>query len=216
MNDIKLEIVKGSAWMIGLKWFMKSLGIISTLVLARLLLPEDFGLVATAMIFVSLLTYLGQFGLDSALIQNQDRSPDLYSTAWTFNFAVSVLQGVLLYAFASEIADYFDDSRLAPLVQFLSVTFLLKGMKNVGIVDFRKDLKFQYEFQLLALAKILSFIVTVTVAVCYRSYWALVLGIVAGVLVEFVLSYTMHPFRPRFTLVRLRELFSFSQWSTLR
>lgn len=212
MSSIKSEIAKGSAWMIGLKWFIKAIGIISTLILARLLSPEDFGIVATAMIFVALLNYLGEFGLDSALIHNSERSRSIYSSAWTVNLVMGVVQGALFVIFAQFISRFFNDERLVDILYLLSVTFVLKGAKNIGVVDFRKDMQFHKEFVILASTKLVSFFVTIVIAYYYRSYWALILGIVVSSLVELILSYTMHSFRPYFTFKKVRILFSFSQW----
>ncbi len=212
MDKVNLEIAKAGGWMVGLKWFVKLLGILSTLILARVLLPEDFGLVATAMIFVSLLTYMGEFGLDSALIQNSDRSAEIYNTAWTFNLIMGIGQAVLSIIFAGSIAVYFNDERLVDIIYLLAFTFVLKGAKNIGIVEFRKDMQFHNEFILMAVAKLFSFVVTVGIALYYQTYWALIFGVVVSYLTEFILSYTMHPFRPNLTLRKLRKLFSFSQW----
>ena len=74
------QIAKGAAWMMGFKLFDKSIGLISTLVLARVLTPADFGLVAMATAVVALLELMGAFGFDSALIQRQNTDHRHYDT----------------------------------------------------------------------------------------------------------------------------------------
>jgi O-antigen/teichoic acid export membrane protein len=84
------------------------------------------------------------------------------------------------------------------------------------VVAFRKELEFDKEFRLQVIGKLLGFFIGVGAAVWLRNYWALVIGTVGGFGVSCGLSYLMHPYRPRFSLARVRELWSFSQWMLVR
>ena len=79
------KMASGAAWMVLFKLMERSLGLISTLILVRLLDPKDFGIVAMAMSFIVMAELLTNFGFDTALIQNQRAEPHLYHTAWTCN-----------------------------------------------------------------------------------------------------------------------------------
>ena len=96
---------------------------------------------------------------------------------------------------------------------------LIKDEKAVELIarlsaddDFRRDMDFATEFRLLATKRMVTFCVTISAALMFRSYWALVIGMATGRIVGVVLSYAMQPFRPRFSLQCTRELFSFSGW----
>ena len=79
------RVATGAAWMVTFKLLDRSLGVISTIVLARLLIPADFGLVAMAMSVIAGLELLRSFSFDIALIQSEDAGRDLYDSAFTLN-----------------------------------------------------------------------------------------------------------------------------------
>jgi len=88
----------------------------------------------------------------------------------------------------------------------------IRGFENVGVVAFRKELELNREFQLLLTKRIGVFLATISIALATRTYWALVLGTLAGSVSGVVLSYLFHPFRPRFDLTARGELLHFSKW----
>src|SRR5438105_8036373 len=83
MSSVQDRMARGAAWMFSARWVDKILGLVSTLVLARLLLPEDFGLVAIATAFIALLALLTNFGFEVALVQHQNPTREHYDTVWT-------------------------------------------------------------------------------------------------------------------------------------
>ena len=97
------QIAKGAAWMMGFKLLDKSVGLISTLVLARVLTPADFGLVAMATAVVALLELMGAFGFESALIQRQNTERSHYDTAWTFNVIFGAAISIMLLIMAKQM-----------------------------------------------------------------------------------------------------------------
>ena len=101
------------------------------------------------------------------------------------------------------------------LIPALAAVALAQGFENIGIVDFRKDFQYGRDFQLMLLKKLISFAVTMVLAYPLRSYWALLGGMVASRVMGVVLSYTMHPYRPRFDVSQIRSLMGFSQWIVL-
>ena len=82
---------------------------------------------------------------------------------------------------------------------------------NVGVVEFHKSLTFERDFRLLVCTKLVSSRSRFA-AVLLRNYWALVIGALSGSLAFVVFSYTMHPYRPRFSLARIRDVVRFSSW----
>lgn len=198
--------------MIASRWVMRLVGLISTVVLARLLVPEDFGVVAMAMIVVGLLESLSYAGVDLALIRQKETSRDYYDTAWT----VQILQGLfvasVLVAISPLVAHYFGEPRVWAILQFCALVAVISGFQNIGVVAFRKELDFAKEFRFTLYGKLINLVFTITAAVLLKSYWALVAGMLAGVIVNVFISYRMHPYRPRLSLSRVSALWSFSQW----
>lgn len=206
------SIAIGAVWLLMMKFASRVLGIVSTVILARLLQPEDFGLVAIAMSFFAMIAAFAKFGFDTALIQNQSADASHYNTAWTLNLVVTFTAGALLCIAAPSISEIYDDQRLLPVVLCTALLFLITGTQNIGVVDFRKHLRFDKEFVFSTTPRFIGFAVTIPLAFLWGDYWALVVGMITIRLSTTVLSYVMHPFRPRFSLRRWHELFHFSKW----
>lgn len=202
----------GAMWMIAARVMFRCIGLVSTVLLARLLVPSDFGVVALAMLIVGMLQTLSAFGFDMALIQNQKATRVHYDTVWTLSLVRGVVTALLMLAVASPIAAFFDEPRLVPVIQVLALAPLLLDSANPGTADFRKHFNFQREFYYLILPKLLSFGVTASCAYLWRNYWALVAGILTYNLLKLIASYLLSGFRPRLCLQAWREVMSFSKW----
>lgn len=215
MQEVSRKMAKGAAWMVFFKLLERSLGLISTVILARLLVPADFGLMAMAMSIAAVLELLGAFGFDTAIIQNQQAERRHYDTAWTFEVLFGLASAVALVLLAVPGADFYHEPRLEAVMYVLALGAFVQGLQNIGIVAFRKEMQFNKEFKFLLSKKLVSFLVTVPLAVVLQSYWALLAGIITGKLVGLVLSYAWHPYRPRLSFAAGPELFHFSKWLLL-
>ncbi|MBL8513244.1 MAG: lipopolysaccharide biosynthesis protein [Betaproteobacteria bacterium] len=212
---IQSKMMRGAAWMVLFKLFDKSLGLISTLILVRLLTPADFGIVAMAMSFVMMAEVLTAFGFDLALIQNKDAGDEHFHTAWTLNVIFGALASVVLLALAWPASHFYENATVLPVLCCLAFSPLLASLENIGIVRFRKDLEFKKEFMFRASRRFIAFAVTLPFAFLIGNYWALVAGLLAAKAGASLLSYVAHPFRPRFTLAKQSELMHFSRWMLL-
>jgi len=212
ISDIRGKIAKGAIWMVLFKFIERGIGLLSTIALARLLAPADFGLVAMAMVIIAVLELMGAFGFDVQLIQKADSKVEHFNTAWTFNVLFALTCALLLFGFAGTAAVFYSEPRLEAVIRVLAVGLLIQGFENIGVVNFRRDMQFNREFKFLLAKKIASVATTIPLAIALHSYWALVAGIVFGKVVSVILSYLIHPFRPKFSLAAAGELFHFSKW----
>src|SRR3954467_447282 len=192
-----------------------TVSLLSTIILARLLMPADFGLVALATTILAGLQALSELSFDIALIQNSRAGRPEYDSAWTLSACRNILIAIGLTVAAGPIASGFDDPRLEAIIYCLAVSTLLDGFQNIGIVDFRKELKFHQDLVFRVLGKLGPFLVTVPLAFLWRNYWALVIGTVAGSVFRVILSYAMHSYRPRISFAEWRHLIHFSKWLML-
>lgn len=215
MTSLNRMMAKGAAWMLLMKLADRGIGLFSVVILARLLVPADFGLVTLANAIIAVLALLGAFGFDTALIQNQNAARAHFDTAWTLAVGFGTLCAGVLLLLAYPAAALYGEPRLAPVMQVLALSTFIAGFENVGMVIYRKDLRFDWEFRFLFTKRCAVFAVTVTLAYYLRNYWALVAGIVCGSVVSVAASYAWHPYRPRLSLVAFRELFGFSRWLLL-
>jgi O-antigen/teichoic acid export membrane protein len=215
MKDISQKMAAGAAWMVLFKLTERSIGLLSTLILARLLLPADFGLIAMAMSVIAILELLGSFGFDIVLIQKQRADRRHYDTAWTCNVMVGLGTAAILVALDRPAAIFFQEPRLEPVIAWLALGPCLQGFENIGVVAFRKDLQLDREFRFLLAKKVLGFAVTIPLAFILQNHWALVVGILTGRATGLAISYLVHPYRPRLSLAATHELFQFSKWLLL-
>lgn len=206
------QIINSSAWSVGTHLVVRFIGLISTLILARLLVPADFGLIALASLVIAAVEMLSTFSFEIWIIHHQSPQPSHYSTVWTLSVLRGLFNALILLLTAQMVSDFFAEPRLFHLLMVLAGAILIEAFHNIGVVDFRKHLLFEKEFVYIAACKLAGFLVTVSLAVMTGSYWALVAGIVTSKLVALILSYVMHPFRPWFTLRHWREVFSFAKW----
>jgi len=219
MNDdesapvrLSSALMRGSAWMIGMRWVLRMVGLVSTAILARLLAPADFGIVAMAAIVAGLLETAAYAGVDLALIRAEHESRDFYDSAWTIQILQACAIAALLVAAAPLTASFYHEPRVSVVILFLAVKAIIEGFQNIGVVAFRRELDFAREFRFNVYSKLLNLVIVVAAALYFRSYIALVTGLVSGAVVSVVLSYVMHPYRPRFTLKQAGQLWGFSNW----
>lgn len=214
-DNVQRQMASGAIWMVLFKLVERSLGLVSTLILARLLSPDDFGVVAMATSFIVMAELLSAFGFDVAIIQNRAATPADYNTAWTCNLLLGATITMLMLAMAAPIAEFYRKPELMWVVFALAFGSLATGAENIGVVAFRKELDFRKEFKFQVSRKFIGFIVVIPLAFWFRSYWALVAGILFSKVAGTTISYLMHPYRPRLTLSRVRALFVFSRWLLL-
>ncbi len=212
LQGIGRKMAKGAAWMVGFKLIERSIGLISIVILARLLVPEDFGVIAMATSVIAVAELLQAFSFDVALIQNQQTTREDYDTAWTLNILLAASCAVLLGATAYPMSVFYGDPRVETVIYFLAIGLLAQGFENIGIIAFRKELTLHKEFWFLLVKKLAAFVITVTCALLMRNYWALIIGMVSSRVIGVGLSYLVHPYRPKLSLVKVSALVNFSKW----
>lgn len=214
-RSVQSKMARGALWMMLFKFSERGLGLISTLILVRVLTPADFGVVAMAISFIAMAEMLAAFGFDVALIRQQDATADHYHTAWTGNVLLGGSITVLMLLVASPVAQFYAKPEVFWVVCALAAGPLISGMENIGVVAFRKELDFRREFTFQLSRKIVGVLVAVPLAFWFENYWALVAGMLAAKSTATLVSYRVHPFRPHFTLCKLASLIGFSKWLLL-
>lgn len=199
-------------WTFGANQIESIMAIANTMILARLLTPADFGVVAIATSVVALGEVFIAFGFDWALLRIQNPTRAHYDTAWTMRAMCSLIVFLVLSAAAVPAASILQQPETIWLIIAISGTGLISALQNIGIVDFRRYMQLDAEFRLRVAAKTAGVIVGLGAAVATRSYWSLVAGVLASRLAHTLLSFYMHKFRPRIDLSAHADLLSFSIW----
>jgi PST family polysaccharide transporter/lipopolysaccharide exporter len=195
----------------------RGLDILLLVVLARLLSPQDFGLMGIALLVYAALERVSQLGLDKALIHRVDEDVDGYlDTTWLLQLARGGLLAGVVYLGAPAAAQFFGEPRVLDLLRVLAVSPLLVGLRNPGVVYFRKRLEFHREVAFQLSGTVTYFAVTLALAVALRDVWALVVGYVVRDAVFAVASYLLHDYRPSVSYDHgvARELVDYGKWIT--
>src|SRR3954462_5823223 len=121
----------GAAWTMSVRLVDRGIGLASTVMLARLLVPADFGVVAMAMGVVTLLEVFAAFGFDNALIQKRNVDRSHYDTAWTFNIIFGALVAVSLIVLAWPASLFFHQPALSRVLCALALASLFSSFENI-------------------------------------------------------------------------------------
>lgn len=216
-SRLAARTANAGVWAFALSITQRVLTFGRTVVIARLLIPDDFGLMAIAMIALTLLETFTRTGFESALIQRRGDITGHLDSAWTISVIRGVALGTALFFGASTVGEFFGTPEAIPLVQALAVVSILSGVKNPGVIFFDKELQFRERFLYRSVPILVDLVVSVGLAVVLRNVWCLVLGRVAYQVATVVASYVAHPSRPRLRIEseKVKDLFGFGMWITL-
>ncbi len=208
------RVIKGGFWVFGLNISTRFLRFISTLVLARLLVPSDFGVLGIALLSIALLENFSLTGFDRALIQKKENINGFLNTAWTISIVRAVILFLILFSSASMVAAFFKIRGSEQILRVLALSLILDGVANIGIVFFSKEMDFKRLFIYRASGAVAYMVVAIPLAFILRNIWALAFGILAEKIVCLILSYILHPYRPSLDLdlEKARELYGFGKW----
>ena len=197
------------------------LGLVRSVIMARLLLAEDFGLFGMALTVVTGLSALTNIGLDVSVIKTKFKDDAELAkhldTLWTVDLLRRLLLALGMLALARPAAKFYGEARVFELLLVLSVLPLLQGFQNIGLLIQRKGVNFKKIVWLELITNLLTAIATIALVLWTRNVWALVLSQLVAALIGVVLSYVFHPYRPRPHLDResLRLALSFGKYAFL-
>ncbi len=186
--------------------------------LARLLPPEDFGIVGMAYIVTGFAGVVSQLGLGPALIQREEITERHIRVCFTLSTLMGVLIAALCYAVANPVADFFHESRVAPVLRVLAWTFLFTGFGITSEALLRREMRFKTTVRIELVSSILGYgLVAVTLAVLGYGYWALVFGTLCQTAISAILSNlaARHSISLLIANQEVRDLFSFSAGMSL-
>ncbi len=180
----------------------KMLVLATTAVLARLLTPEEFGIVAFATVAVNWLGVLKDLGLGGAVIQRRDDTEEAAQTAYVLNLGVSALLTVGTALAAPAVAAFFREPMVVPILRVLSFTFLIQALGSIHVVLLRRNLDFRRKLVPDVGQAVIKGIASIAFAVAGFGVWSLVWGQLIGALASSVLAWVVIPWKPRFRLHR--------------
>ncbi|MFO7771464.1 MAG: oligosaccharide flippase family protein [Roseovarius gahaiensis] len=185
------------------------------LVLAQLLVPEDFGLIALAMTVVLLIEALSEVPLIQPILRATDPTPDYYDTSFTLGVLRACVLAVVMIGAAWPVAAFYGEPRLPPLIVALTLAPVLRSLISPRMAVFARAYNMRPDMMNTLLAKAGAFCVVVIIALLTQSYWAIAAGTITAPLLMSILSYIKAPYRPRLSLARWAEFSDVVGWNSV-
>ncbi len=209
------RVVTGGLWVTAARLTGRVLSFIRVLVLARVLTPHDFGVVAAGALAVAFLETLSASGTAALLIHRGERTRALYDTAWTLGLIRRGVGSAILWIASPTIAGFFGSPEAAPIVRVLAFMPVLQALRNIGALEFTRDLRLGQDYLLEVGGSLVDAIVAIALAFWLRNAWALAIAMVAGEAFSTALTYVRHPYRPAIRLDwrEVRGLLQWGRWS---
>ena len=211
MGDVRRQTLSGVKWSAIERLAIQGMQFVIGLVLARLLSPDDFGLVGMIAILLSVSQTLIDSGFSNALVRKQDRSQVDCSTAFYFNVAVGIVLVVIMYFISPWIALFFERQELVEITRAVSVVLLFNSLAVVQTALFTAAVDFKSQAHASIWATLFSGIVGITCASCGMGVWALVWQSVCSAVVRCLVLWISSKWLPSwiFSVKSFREMFSY-------
>lgn len=215
-ESIRNKTVKGVGWTAAESVAKYAVSFVVGIILARLLSPDDYGLIGLITIFIVIADSLIDSGFSSALIKKKDATDDDYNTVFIINLSMSVLLYVVLFLSAHAIAHFFERQELVSLIRVISVNIILGALCIVQRVQLTKSLDFKKQTKLSLIASVVSGILGIMFALLGFGVWALVISSISGTAIRTFLFWFYNRWWPSFyfAVQSFRELFGFG-WKLL-
>ena len=208
------KVVQGTAWMVAGRFLMRGLGFISLFILARLLLPEDFGLVIVAATTMQLLQNFSDIGASQTVVKFRDTDKGFLDTLFTLSLIRGVMVSGIMLCIAPFAETLFGDPRTGMVFAVVAMAPFFLALKNPKFHEDERDMDFSKIFITDAISKIVSVGTAVSIALLFKSYWAIVASICIAAFMETLCSYILKPYRPRLSFSSLPQLWKFTGWIT--
>ena len=209
--SLSAKTTTGILWNFSEQLARRGVGIFVTLLLARFLVPEDFGLVAMMAVFLALGGSLMDSGFREALIRLENVTQKDYATAFYANLVLGLISYGVLFASAPAIADFYEEPRLVELIRVASLTVIIMSFQVVQVASLSRKLNFKAQLKASFPASVISGIVAVYLAYIGWGVWALVSQTILNALLHTVLLWKMEGWRPtrEFSWPSIKGMYNF-------
>lgn len=216
-DNLKQKAATGMIWTAVQRYSTMLVGFISSIILARLLMPEDYGAIGMLAIFMSLAEVLMDAGFDSALIQKKNPTSTDYSTVFIFNIGMSVVVYAVIFLSAPAIATFYRMQILCKVLRVQGLVIFINAFSIIQRNQIRKKLRFKKLSKITITTSIISLIVTVVMAYLGCGVWALVVQNIVAAFVPCVFFWVTTDWHPtwNYSWKSFKELFGFGSFMFL-
>lgn len=195
-HGIGLRTVRGIFWIYLSAAGSKLLVLVATVVLARVLVPAEFGRVGFALLIISFMDTIGDLGVSSALIYERERPEEASNVTFIVSLAMGLIWFATAYAIAPLVADFFRDPGAVPIIRAMAVVFVINALGNTHDTLLRRELEFRKRLVPDFAMALLKGLCSVALAFAGWGAWSLVLGQLVGAAAATVALWAVVPWRP--------------------
>lgn len=212
----KNSVVRNFVWRFAERCGAQLVTFIVSIVLARILQPEDYGTVALVTVFTTILQVFVDSGLGTALIQKKNADDLDFSSVFFFNFAVCLILYLGMFIAAPFIAEFYNDASLTPVVRVISLTIVISGVKGIQQAYVSRHMMFKRFFFSTIGGTIFSAFLGIALAYAGLGVWALVAQQLSNTAIDTLILWLTVKWRPKlmFSWTRLKGLLKFG-WKLL-
>lgn len=212
---LSTRVALGTLWVGAAKVLVRGADLAVLLILSRILAPADFGLVAIAVSFVTVLDALTALPMSAALVRLAVIERGHCDTAFTLSLARAGVVAAMVVAAAEPFAKLYGDERLAGLLFVLWLLPVARGLRSPRLAVYAKAMDFRRNFIVDVAGKLAAIVLTLGFVAWLRSYWAIALSLISAPFAAAAVSYALAPYRPRLSLSRYRDFIDFLGWLSL-
>lgn len=215
MNS-KNSTVKNFLWRFAERCGAQLVTFIVSIVLARILAPEDYGQIALITVFTTIMQVFVDSGLGTALIQKKDADDLDFSSVFYFNFVVCLILYAVMFVSAPVIAGFYNDVSLIPIIRVISLTIVISGVKGIQQSYVSRNMLFKRFFYSTIGGTIFSAFLGIALAYAGFGVWAIVAQQLSNTAIDTLILWLTVKWRPKkmFSWQRLKRLLSFG-WKML-
>lgn len=215
-NNFSNKVISGLLWKFSERMAAQIVTFIVTIILARMIAPEDYGAIALITIFITIANVFVVSGFGNALIQKKDADDIDFSSVFYFNIVFSLLIYFIIFLMAPYVARFYDMDILKPLLRVLALKVVLAGVNSIQQAYVSKKMMFRKFFLSTLIGTIVSAFVGVGLAIYGAGVWALVAQQLSNALLDTVILWITVKWRPilKFDFGRVIGLISYG-WKIL-
>lgn len=216
MQITKKSVFLGLMWRFLERCGAKGIQFIVQIILARILTPDDYGIIGLIAVFISILTVFAQSGLGQALVQRKDADDTDFSTVLYFSLGFSIVLYVLLYFLSPLIANFYNLPQLTSVIRVLGIVIIINAVNGVQQAYVQKHMLFKKFFFVTLIGTSISAILSIIAAYKGFGVWALVVQQISNQLINTIILFIFVKWRPvlKFSITKMKNLFSYG-WKLL-
>lgn len=200
------KALSGLSWMGGLRVFTRSLALIKIAVLARILLPFQFGIYGIATLVLGFLEMLTETGINIFLIQEKEKIDEYIDSAWVVSIIRGFLISGLIFILTPYVADYFKTPSAINILYLAAIIPIIRGFINPSCVKFQKQLEFNKQFKYDSVVFLVDTIFAISIGLITKSENSLIYAIIISTTLEVILSFVYFTPKPKFSFDKVKSL----------